>query len=85
MIGLEPDTSRYVERRSILPSSRRDDAGRRPYTSADIELIRMLVHLRGTGTPLADVAQLTGAEHGEADLDRLRVELLTAPVGPGQT
>ncbi|WP_073226117.1 MULTISPECIES: alpha/beta fold hydrolase [unclassified Streptomyces] len=77
-IGLEPDTLRYFERQGVVPSPQRDAAGRRRYTTADIELIRMLVHLRETGMPLADIAQFTGADGEAADPARLRVELLTA-------
>ncbi|MDX6352123.1 MAG: hypothetical protein QOF84_6913, partial [Streptomyces sp.] len=39
-IGLAPDTLRYFERQGIVPSPRRDSAGRRQYTTADVELIR---------------------------------------------
>ncbi|MFI7328169.1 alpha/beta fold hydrolase [Streptomyces rubiginosohelvolus] len=77
-IGLEPDTLRYFERQGVVPSPRRDGAGRRQYSTADVELIRMLVHLRETGMPLADIAQFTGAEGKAADPAGLRVELLTA-------
>ncbi|WP_420095982.1 alpha/beta fold hydrolase [Brevibacterium sediminis] len=77
-IGLEPDTIRYFERQRVIPSPRRDSAGHRQYTTADVELIRMLVHLRETGMPLADIAQFTGADNKVADLAGLRVELLTA-------
>ncbi|MEU5971702.1 alpha/beta fold hydrolase [Streptomyces globisporus] len=77
-IGLEPDTLRYFERQGVVPSPRRDGAGRRQYATADVELIRMLVHLRETGMPLADIAQFTGADGKAADPARLRVELLTA-------
>lgn len=77
-IGLTPDTLRYFERRGIVPSPRRDHAGRRQYTTDDLELIRMLVHLRETGMPLADIAQFTGADGSVADPVRLRLELLRA-------
>ncbi|MGW3304100.1 alpha/beta fold hydrolase [Streptomyces rubiginosohelvolus] len=77
-IGLEPDTLRYFERQGVVPSPRRDGAGRRQYTTADVELIRMLVHLRETGMPLADIAQFTGADGKAADPAGLRLELLTA-------
>lgn len=49
--GLEPDTLRYFERQGILPAPRRDTAGRRQYVAVDVDLIRMLVHLRETGMP----------------------------------
>jgi DNA-binding transcriptional MerR regulator/pimeloyl-ACP methyl ester carboxylesterase len=77
-IGLAPDTLRYFERQGIVPSPRRDNAGRRQYTTADVELIRMLVHLRETGMPLADIAQFTGADGKVTDPAALRLELLTA-------
>ncbi|MEU4588186.1 alpha/beta fold hydrolase [Kitasatospora aureofaciens] len=77
-IGLAPDTLRYFERQGIVPSPRRDNAGRRQYTTADVELIRMLVHLRETGMPLADIAQFTGADDKVTDPAGLRLELLTA-------
>jgi DNA-binding transcriptional MerR regulator/pimeloyl-ACP methyl ester carboxylesterase len=76
--GLDPDTLRYFERQGVLPAPRRDSAGRRQYVAADVDLIRMLVHLRETGMPLADIAQFTGADVEVADPSRLRLELLTA-------
>ncbi|MEU4453809.1 alpha/beta fold hydrolase [Nocardioides sp. NPDC023903] len=76
--GLEPDTLRYFERQGILPAPRRDTSGRRQYVAADVDLIRMLVHLRETGMPLADIAQFTGADAEVSDPSRLRLELLTA-------
>lgn len=76
--GLEPDTLRYFERQGILPSPRRDASGRRQYVAADVDLIRMLVHLRETGMPLADIAQFTGADTEVADPSQLRLELLVA-------
>lgn len=76
--GLAPDTLRYFERQGVVPAPRRDAAGRRRYTAADVELIRMLVHLRETGMPLADIAEFTGAGNKAADPAKLRLELLTA-------
>lgn len=77
-IGLTPDTLRYFERRGLVPSPRRDHAGRRQYTTEDIELIRMLVHLRETEMPLADIARFTGADETADDPVELRLELLMA-------
>ncbi|MER6941103.1 alpha/beta fold hydrolase [Nocardioides sp. NPDC127514] len=76
--GLEPDTLRYFEREGIVPAPRRDAAGRRQYVAADVDVIRMLVHLRETGMPLADIAQFTGADAEVTDPSQLRLELLTA-------
>ncbi|MFI6985224.1 alpha/beta fold hydrolase [Embleya sp. NPDC050154] len=78
LIGLAPDTLRYFERQGVVPSPGRDNAGRRRYTTADVELIRMLVHLRETGMPLADIAQFTGADDTATDPAGLRVGLLKA-------
>ncbi|GAA3850052.1 alpha/beta fold hydrolase [Streptomyces sedi] len=77
-IGLAADTLRYFERQGVVPAPRRDSAGRRRYAAGDVELIRMLVHLRETGMPLADIAQFTGADGRAADPAVLRLELLTA-------
>ncbi|AGL17411.1 PlaP6 [Actinoplanes sp. N902-109] len=41
-------------------------------------MIQMLVHLRGTGMPLADIAQFTGADDAAVDTARLRLGLLVA-------
>jgi len=49
--SLDPDTLRYFERQGVLPAPRRDTAGRRRYVAADVDLIRMLIHLRETGMP----------------------------------
>ncbi|MEV5952136.1 MerR family transcriptional regulator [Streptomyces sp. NPDC051993] len=75
-IGLAPDTLRYYERQGIVPSPRRDNAGRRKYTTADVELIRMLLQLREMGMPLADIAQFTGADDKVTDPAGFRLELL---------
>jgi DNA-binding transcriptional MerR regulator/pimeloyl-ACP methyl ester carboxylesterase len=76
--GLAPDTLRYFERQGVVSTPRRDGVGRRQYTAADVELVRMLVALRETGMPLADIAQFTGADDTVADPAKLRLELLTA-------
>ncbi|MFI5959803.1 alpha/beta fold hydrolase [Cryptosporangium sp. NPDC051539] len=76
--GLEPDTLRYFERQGILPTPRRDAAGRRQYLTTDVELIDMLVHLRETGMPLSDIAQFTSADAAATDPSRLRLDLLDA-------
>lgn len=57
---LDPDTLRYYEREGVLPAPARDGGGRRVYTAGDIELIEMLVHLKATGMPLAQIAEFTG-------------------------
>ncbi|TKV60978.1 alpha/beta fold hydrolase [Nakamurella flava] len=78
MTGVEPDTLRYFERRKVIPSPRRDSAGRRQYSRADVQVIGVLLRLRDTGMPLADITQFTGADDTGADLDRRRLDLLKA-------
>lgn len=58
-LGLDADTLRYYERRGVLPEPRRDPAGRRWYGSADVHLIEVLMHLKNTGMPLAQIADFT--------------------------
>lgn len=70
--GLDADTLRYYEREGILPAPARDAGGRRVYTASDVELIEMLVHLRATGMPLAQIAEFTGlAARGSGRAERL--------------
>lgn len=57
--GVAPDTIRYYERSGVLPSPTRDSAGRRRYSNDAIHLIEVLMHLRGTGMPLATIAEFT--------------------------
>jgi DNA-binding transcriptional MerR regulator len=58
-LGLDPDTLRWFERHGVVPSPGRDAGGRRAYTDDDIHLLEVLLHLRGTGMPLAEIAQFT--------------------------
>lgn len=58
-VGLDVDTLRYYERRGVLPRPRRDSGGRRSYDDAGVHLIEVLLHLRGTGMPLAQIAEFT--------------------------
>ncbi|SMC56461.1 MerR family transcriptional regulator [Janibacter indicus] len=58
-LGLVPDTLRYYERRGVVPNPGRDAGGRRAYTEADVHLLEVLLHLRATGMPLADIASFT--------------------------
>ncbi|MDF0530415.1 MerR family transcriptional regulator [Tsukamurella sp. 8F] len=74
-VGLDSDTLRDYERRGILPCPARDGTGRRRYTDSDIHLIEVLLHLKETGMPLADIADFT--RYAAADPDgvpeRLRI------------
>jgi DNA-binding transcriptional MerR regulator len=56
--GLSIDTLRYYERIELLEPIKRDQSGHRRYTQADLNSIDLLLHLRNTGMPLAEMAHL---------------------------
>jgi DNA-binding transcriptional MerR regulator len=58
-LGLDPDTIRYYERVGVLPPAPRDPAGRRQYPDDHVHLLEVLLRLKETGMPLADVATFT--------------------------
>lgn len=74
--GLSPDTLRYFERRGIVPSPARDEAGRRVYTDRAVHLLEVLLHLRRTGMPLAQIAEFTRLVGCDPDGVPERLELL---------
>ncbi|EPH03420.1 hypothetical protein HMPREF1531_01481 [Propionibacterium sp. oral taxon 192 str. F0372] len=78
LLGIPADTLRFFERRGVLPAMKRDPAGQRRYSSADIELLKILVHLRDAGMPLAEIAAFTGASEPEPDVPTSRIKLLEA-------
>lgn len=58
-LGLDVDTLRWFERQGVVPQPGRDSGGRRRYTESDVHVLEVLLHLRGTGMPLARVAEFT--------------------------
>ena len=58
-LGLDPDTLRYYERHGVVPAPPRDHAGHRSYQPGDVHLLEVLMHLKDTGMPLAQIAQFT--------------------------
>lgn len=58
-VGLDVDTLRYYERRGVVPRPPRDSSGRRRYDEAGVHLIEVLLHLKGTGMPLTQIAEFT--------------------------
>lgn len=66
-LGLDPDTLRWFERNGIVPNPARDAGGRRAYTDDNVHLLEVLLHLRDTGMPLAEIAQFT--DHVSRDPD----------------
>jgi len=56
--GLSIDTLRYYERIGLLEPARRAQSGHRRYTQRDLDWIDLLIGLRDTGMPLAQMAHL---------------------------
>lgn len=75
-VGLDVDTLRYYERRGVLPRPQRDASGRRRYDDPGVHLIEVLLHLRGTGMPLAQIAEFTRLVATDPDGVPERLELL---------
>lgn len=78
LTGLGVDTLRYYEREGLmLDDTRRDFAGRRRYSAADLAWIGGLLMLRGTGMSVADMRTL--AELSRTDgTERERLAVLEA-------
>lgn len=55
--GLSIDTLRYYERIGLLEPVNRASSGHRRYTQKDIEWIGLLIRLRKTGMPIAQMIQ----------------------------
>lgn len=53
--GLTPDTLRWYEREGLIPSVPRGTDGRRRYDDATLRMIALLVRLRRTGMPVAQM------------------------------
>ncbi len=56
--GLSIDTLRYYERIGLLEPVGRAQSGHRRYTQQDLDWIDLLIGLRNTGMPLAQMARL---------------------------
>lgn len=88
LTGLTKDTLRWYEREGLIPDVPRGVDGRRRYDDRTVGLIRLVVRLRDTGMPLADIRRFVrmvaeGAashgrrrtllsEHRELLIDRMR-------------
>lgn len=75
-VGLDVDTLRYYERRGVLPHPARDAVGRRQYDDNGVHLIEVLLHLKGTGMPLEQIAGFTRLVALDPGGVRERLELL---------
>ncbi|WP_433343483.1 MerR family transcriptional regulator [Micromonospora sp. CA-111912] len=55
LVGLTTYTLRWYEQEGLVAPVGRDSAGRRRYTAADVEWLRLLTRLRRTGMPVRDM------------------------------
>lgn len=78
LTGLTKDTLRWYEREGLIPGTPRDAAGRRQYDEAMVRLLHLLVRLRRTGMPVAEVKRFVDLiDEGAASHGR-RIALLTS-------
>lgn len=74
--GLSIDTLRYYERIGLLEHVGRTESGHRRYTQHDIAWIELLVKMRYTGMPLAQMARFAELRRqGNATLTERRIML----------
>ncbi|MBO0779573.1 MAG: dienelactone hydrolase family protein [Ktedonobacteraceae bacterium] len=70
LTGLSIDTLRYYERIGLLEGVRRAPSGHRRYRQKDLEWIGLLINLRETGMPLAQMRHLAQLRRqGDATAD----------------
>ncbi|MGO4201825.1 MerR family transcriptional regulator [Rhodococcus sp. TAF43] len=62
--GLTQDTLRWYEREGLIPRVARGTDGRRRYDNASIRIIQLIVRLKRTGMPVAEVRRFL-AMYGE--------------------
>ncbi|MFC4604376.1 MerR family transcriptional regulator [Rhodococcus kronopolitis] len=76
--GLTRDTLRWYEREGLIPRVERGSDGRRRYDDASLRMIQLIVRLRRTGMPVAEIRRfLEYYEEGAASHGR-RMALLLA-------
>ncbi|KAA8438319.1 MerR family transcriptional regulator [Weissella paramesenteroides] len=74
-IGLTPSTLRYYENEGLIKPNRYEN-GRRYYTSEDVDWIKFLNHLKGTGMSIEALKQyIIWREKGDVTIPQ-RLELL---------
>jgi DNA-binding transcriptional MerR regulator len=54
-VGLSAHTIRYYEQEGLLPSLKRDQHGNRIFEERDIEWLELVICLRETGMPIAEI------------------------------
>ena len=84
--GLSQDTLRWYEREGLTPAVARGADGRRRYDAATVRLIELLLRLRRTGMPVAEMKRFVellaegAASHGRrmALMEEQRLRVLAA-------
>jgi DNA-binding transcriptional MerR regulator len=62
--GLSPDTLRYYERAGLISPVGRSAGGQRRYAAGDLAWIELLLRLRDTGMPIADMRRFAELRRG---------------------
>jgi DNA-binding transcriptional MerR regulator len=74
--GLSIDTLRYYERIGLLEPVIRNRSGHRRYTESDLNWLDLLMHLKNTGMPLAQMVRFAQlGRQGSATLTERRLML----------
>lgn len=75
--GLSQDTLRWYEREGLIPRVERGTDGRRQYDDAAVRVIQLIIRLKRTGMPVAEIHRfLSMYEEGAASHGR-RMALLS--------
>lgn len=74
--GLSQHTLRWYEREGLVPAVARGPDGRRRYDERSVGLIRLLVHLRRSGMPTAQMRRFVTLVSEGSDTHGRRVALL---------
>jgi DNA-binding transcriptional MerR regulator len=74
--GLSAHTLRYYERAGLLRPVGRNGSGHRRYAEDDLELIKFLTRLRGTGMPIRQVRRYAELLSGGDETNEERLALL---------
>lgn len=75
-LDLSEHTIRYYDREGLMPFLTKDEKGRRIFTEADICLLELIVCLRESDMPLAEIKQYIAYEIAEGDTAQLRRMIL---------
>lgn len=76
--GLSPHTLRWYERIGLVAGVDREANGRRRYTALDLQQLQLLVRLRATGMPVAEMARYSALKREGASTYPERRRLLEA-------